>query len=46
VVALTGVAPAAHQTDLAADPRHAEKLAEMEALLLEEMRRHHDLWRL
>jgi len=46
VVALTGVEPAAHQTNLAADPRHAGKLAEMEALLLEEMRRHHDPWRL
>ena len=46
VVALTGVKPAAHQRNLAADPRHAAKLAEMEALLLAEMRRLHDPWRL
>lgn len=46
VVALTGVEPEPHQTDLAGDPRHAAKLAEMETLLLEEMRRHHDPWRL
>ena len=46
VVALTGVKPAAHQLNLAGDPRHAPKLAEMEALLLSEMRRLHDPWRL
>jgi hypothetical protein len=46
VVALTGVKPAAHQRNLAADPRHAAKLAEMEALLLAEMRRLDDPWRL
>jgi choline-sulfatase len=46
VVALTGTKPAAHQRNLAADPRHAAKLAEMEALLLAEMRRLHDPWRL
>jgi choline-sulfatase len=46
VVALTGVKPAAHQRNLAADPRHAAKLAEMEALLLAEMRRLNDPWRL
>ncbi|MEX2580056.1 MAG: sulfatase-like hydrolase/transferase [Verrucomicrobiales bacterium] len=34
------------QTDLAEDPRHAEKLAEMEALLLAEMRLHDDPYRL
>jgi arylsulfatase A-like enzyme len=46
VVALTGFKPAAHQRNLAADPRHATKLAEMEALLLAEMRRLDDPWRL
>ncbi len=46
LVALTGVTPAAHQRNLAADPRHAAKLAEMEALLLSEMRRLGDPWRL
>jgi len=46
VVALTGAKPAAHQRNLAGDPRHAAKLAEMEALLLAEMRRLHDPWRL
>ena len=39
VSALTGVPPAAGQTNLAGDPRHAAKLAEMRALLLAEMRR-------
>jgi arylsulfatase A-like enzyme len=46
VIALTGVRPAPHQLNLAGDPRHAAKLAEMEALLLSEMRRLHDPWRL
>ncbi len=46
VIALTGVTPSAEQTDLAEDPRYADKLAEMEALLLEEMRRLHDPYRL
>jgi hypothetical protein len=46
VVALTGVKPAAHQRNLAGDPRHAAKLAEMETLLLTEMRRLNDPWRL
>ncbi|MSU47689.1 MAG: sulfatase [Opitutus sp.] len=46
VVALTGEKPAAPQLNLAADPRHAAKLAEMEALLLAEMRRLDDPWRL
>jgi arylsulfatase A-like enzyme len=45
VIALTGVMPTAIQTNLAADPKHAAKLAEMEALLLAEMRRLHDPWR-
>lgn len=46
VAALTGVAPKPHQRNLADDPRHAGKLAEMKALLLEEMRKHDDPWRL
>jgi choline-sulfatase len=46
VIALTGARPAPHQTNLAGDPKHAPKLAEMEALLLAEMRRLHDPWRL
>jgi hypothetical protein len=46
VSALTGLRPAVHQLNLAGDPRYAGKLAEMEALLLEEMRRLDDPWRL
>lgn len=46
VVALTGVKPGPRQRDLAEDPEHAAKLAEMKALLLEEMRKHDDPWRL
>jgi arylsulfatase A-like enzyme len=46
VTALTGVKPAKHQVNLATDPKHAPKLAEMQALLLAEMRRLHDPWRL
>lgn len=46
VIALTGVTPAPHQVNLAGDPRYAAKLAEMEALLLAEMRQLHDPWRL
>jgi arylsulfatase A-like enzyme len=46
VVALTGAKPAARQVNLATDPEHAAKLAEMEALLLAEMRRLDDPWRL
>ena len=46
VIALTGSTPAKHQVNLATDPQHAAKLAEMEALLLAEMRRLHDPWRL
>jgi choline-sulfatase len=46
VIALTGVKPEKHQLNLATDPRHAAKLAEMQALLLSEMRRLHDPWRL
>jgi arylsulfatase A-like enzyme len=46
VAELTGATPAADQRDLAEDPRHADKLAEMEALLLAEMRRLDDPYRL
>ncbi len=46
VIALTGVAPQPNQTNLAGDPKHATKLAEMEALLLAEMRRLDDPYRL
>ena len=46
VTSLTGAEPSAKQVNLAGDPAHAEKLAEMEALLLAEMRRLHDPYRL
>jgi len=46
VTALTGSEPAEHQINLAGDPRYAGKLNEMEALLLAEMRRLEDPWRL
>jgi choline-sulfatase len=46
VITLTGVKPAPHQVNLAEDPRHAGRLAEMQELLLAEMRRLHDPWRL
>ncbi len=46
VAALTGITPTAAQTNLAGDPKYADKLAEMEALLLSEMRRLNDPWRL
>ncbi len=46
VLALIGATPEKQQVNLAADPKHADKLAEMEALLLAEMRRLHDPWRL
>lgn len=42
---LTGHTPAPAQTNLANDPAHAAKRAEMEALLLSEMRRLDDPWR-
>jgi arylsulfatase A-like enzyme len=45
VIALTGVKPEPRQVNLVDDPRYAEKLAEMEALLLAEMRRLDDPWR-
>ena len=43
---VTGVQPTKEQTDLAEDPRYAEKLAEMQALLLEQMRQLDDPYRL
>lgn len=46
VMELIGVRPQKHQVNLAAEERHAAKLAEMEALLLAEMRRTDDPWRL
>jgi arylsulfatase A-like enzyme len=46
VVALTGHRPEAHQVNLAGDPRYADRLAMMEALLLNEMMRLDDPYRL
>lgn len=46
VVALTGVRPGKNQINLADDPGHAERLAEMKALLLLEMERLDDPYRL
>lgn len=46
VAKLTGVQPDSHQVNLADDPEHADKLREMRALLLAEMRRWDDPWRL
>jgi arylsulfatase A-like enzyme len=45
VTSLSGIRPAANQTNLAADSQHAAKLAEMRGLLLAEMRRHGDPYR-
>lgn len=45
ITGLTGIKPAENQTDLAESPAHAEKLAEMQALLLEQMRNHNDPYR-
>jgi choline-sulfatase len=46
VAALTGSAPTREQTNLADDPRYAEVRAEMEALMLQEMERLDDPYRL
>lgn len=46
IIALTGITPKPNQTNLAEDPKYADKLAAMEALLLSEMRRLHDPYRL
>ena len=45
VTAISQIKPAEQQTNLASDPKHAAKLAEMRALLLSEMRRLNDPWR-
>ncbi len=45
VIKLNGNTPKAHQLNLASDPKYKEKLAEMEALLLSEMKRLHDPYR-
>ena len=45
VVAMTGVKPTKKQVNLAGDPDFADKLKEMEVLLLNEMRRHDDPYR-
>ncbi|MDP6539188.1 MAG: sulfatase-like hydrolase/transferase [Planctomycetota bacterium] len=46
ISALTGHEPREHQRNLAADPAYAERRAEMEALLLSEMERLDDPYRL
>jgi len=46
VVAQIGNRPTAQQVNLAGDPRYQQQLADMEALLLAEMRRLQDPWRL
>ncbi|MEO2047763.1 MAG: sulfatase-like hydrolase/transferase [Pirellulales bacterium] len=46
VTKLTANRPEIHQINLADDPQNADKLAEMEALLLSEMRRLNDPYRL
>jgi arylsulfatase A-like enzyme len=46
VVSATGTTPTADQVNLAGVPKHAAKLAEMEAVLLGEMRRLQDPYRL
>jgi len=46
VIAKTGITPTKNQVNLAGDPRYANKLKEMEALLLAEMRRLDDPYRL
>lgn len=46
VKAMTGIDPTPTQTDLAEDPKYKEKLSEMEAILLAEMRRLNDPYRL
>ena len=46
VIALTGYKPQGYETNLASDPRYATRLTEMEALLLSEMERLDDPYRL
>ncbi len=45
VTAVSHATPKPHQRNLADDPAHAAKRAEMEALLLAEMQQHHDPYR-
>lgn len=45
-IQLIGHTPSPAETNLADDPKYAEKLAEMQGLLLSEMRRLDDPWRL
>lgn len=45
IVESTGNVPTSEQRDLAEDPKYAEQLKEMEALLLAEMERHDDPYR-
>jgi hypothetical protein len=46
LVVMTGIKPEKEQVNLAAEPRYAQKLAEMESLLLSEMRKLDDPYRL
>ena len=46
VQSLSRIHPQSNQVNLASDPKYADKLAEMEGLLLSEMRRLDDPWRL
>jgi hypothetical protein len=46
IVSLTKNTPKPNQVNLADDPKYADKLAQMEALLLSEMRRLNDPYRL
>jgi arylsulfatase A-like enzyme len=46
LAALIGIKPEKNQVNLAGDPKHADKLKEMEELLLAEQRRLHDPYRL
>jgi len=46
LIALTAIEPTKKQVNLASDSRYAEKLAEMEEVLLSQMRRHDDPYRL
>ncbi len=46
VISHTGITPTKDQVNLAGDPRYADKLKEMQTLLLTEMRRWNDPYRL
>jgi arylsulfatase A-like enzyme len=46
VASLSGISPSSNQRNLAADSKYADKLAEMETILLNEMRRLDDPYRL